>query len=320
MKEVAIKVKTVGTPVAESLRYRLISDEMVNLTRTKAFEILEYDTFTAERPVREYWVQMLYNEWLAGRFVWHMAMVAHGVVMERGPDNTRIPHIYRLNGQHTCWMRVSIPKDKEPKSPCKVRQLIYECEDMDGLREIYAVIDRNAPRTNAHISKVLLADATARDGLPLSYLNNMIAGMKLWLWESKWERTFKGNPQEMSALIQGRYKDIFHIVSIFFQTKYNEWGHIRKAGIVAALLATFDKHGGEAAAFWDQVCSGLNFTSKTDPRYQLRRYCEDHQIGQGNQPVSAEDLYRVALNMFNKWRTGEEVASVHTTDSRPKVK
>ena len=116
-KEPAIKVKTVGVVHAESLKYRLISDELLSLTRAKAFEILEYDTFSAERPVQESHVQFLYNEWLAGRFLWHQAMVAHGIIMEPGPGGTRVPHVYRLNGQHTCWMRVNIPKDSEPVEP-----------------------------------------------------------------------------------------------------------------------------------------------------------------------------------------------------------
>ena len=39
---------------------------------------------SAERPVRENHVQFLYNEWLAGRFLWHQAMVAHGIVLQKG--------------------------------------------------------------------------------------------------------------------------------------------------------------------------------------------------------------------------------------------
>lgn len=318
-QEPAVKVKTVGTPVAESLRYRLISDEMINLTRSKAFEILEYDTFSGERPVREHHVQSLYNEWLAGRFLWHQAMVAFGVVLER-KENQNVPHIYRLNGQHTCWMRVNIPKDKEPKSPCKVRQLAYECQDMDGLREIYSVIDRNSPRTNSHITKVLLADASSCAGIPLSYFNHLISGMRLWLFEGQWDRKFKGNPQEMSALIQGKYKDLFHIVGIFFQTKYTEWPSIRRSGVVAALFATFQKAGGEAAEFWDKVCNGLGFETKTDPRYQLRIFCDQHTTNPalGNNAVSAEDLYRISINLWNKWRQGQPVNVVRTTETRGK--
>lgn len=318
-KEPSIKVKTVGVPQAESLKYRLVSDGMINLTRTKAFEILEYDSFSAERPVREGWVQYLYNEWLAGRFLWHQAMVSHGIVMEAAPDGTKKPHVYRLNGQHTCWMRVNIPKDKEP-SVCKVRQLVYECQDMDGLREIYAVIDRNAIRTNAHITKVLLADSAACAPIPMSYVNHLIAGMRLWLFEGAWDRKFKGNPQEMSAIIQNKYPDLFRIVGTFFAVKYTEWPHIRRSGIVAALFGTFHKTGGLAGEFWDKVCSGLQFESKEDPRYQLRMFCDNHgqAVAHGN-TVCAEDLYRVSINCFNKWRKNEPVSVCRTTETRMKI-
>lgn len=320
-KEPAIKVKTVGVPKSESLKYRLISDTMVNLTRNKAFEILEYDAFSAERPVREHWVQALYNEWLGGRFLWHQAMIAYGIIYENAPDGTRKPHCYRLNGQHTCWMRVNIPKEKEPKSPCKVRELVYECEDMDGLREIYSVIDRSARRTDAHITRVLMADASPCSSLPLSYLNKMIAGMRLWLWEGQWDRKFKGNPQEMSAIIQTQYPELFRIVGQFFSVKYTEWPPIRRAGIIAALFATFHKGGGLAGDFWDKVCSGLGFESKTDPRYQLRLFCQNHTSNPssgGKSTVGAEDTYRIAINCYNKWRNEEPVAVVRTTDTRTK--
>lgn len=317
-KEPAIKVKTMGTPQAESIKYRLVSDSMINLTRSRAFEILEYDSFSAERPVREPWVQYLYNEWLAGRFLWHQAMIAHGILMEKGEDGTIKPHCYRLNGQHTCWMRVNIPKEKDP-SVCKVRQLIYECANMDGLREIYSVIDRNASRTNAHITKVLLADSSPCSAVPLSYLNHLIAGMRLWLFEGQWDRKFKGNPQEMSAIIQAKYPDLFRIVAQFFQIKYTEWPSIRRSGMVAALFATFHKTGGLAADFWDKVCSGLQFESKTDPRYQLRLFCDNHTQGMSaKNNIGSEDLYRVAINCFNKWRENQPVTVCRTTETRVK--
>jgi hypothetical protein len=314
-KEPAIKVKTVGTPMAESIKYRLTSDTMINLTRSKAFEVLEYDTFSGERPVREGHVQYLYNEWLAGRFLWHQAMIAHGIIMEsHGGQNN--PHLYRLNGQHTCWMRVNIPKEKEP-SVCKVRQLIYECQDLDGLREIYSVIDRNAPRTNAHITKVLLADDIYN--IPLSYLNNLVAGMRLWQWEGQWDRKFKGSPQEVAALIQDKRSDLFRIVGTYFQIKYTEWQPIRRSGVVAALFATFDKAGGLAPDFWDKTCSGIALESKTDPRYQLRQFLQDHHTSQnGKNNIGAEDTYRICINCWNKWRKKEDVVVVRTTEMRVK--
>lgn len=318
-KEVSIKVKTVGTPKAESLKYRLVSDQMINLTRNKAFEILEYDSFSGERPVREHHVQHLYDEWLAGRFLWHQAMVAHGIVLEKSSEGTMVPHVYRLNGQHTCWMRVNIPKEKDP-SVCKVRQLIYEVSDLEGLRDLYSVIDRNSPRTNAHITKVLLADTSATASIPMSYLNKLVAGVRLWLWESTWDRKFKGNPQEVAAIIQNQHPDLFRIVGTFFQVKYNEWPPLRRAGIVAALFATFHKAGGLAGDFWDKVCSGLQFESKTDPRYQLRIFCDlhGHNPGSGKNSISPEDMYRVAINLWNHWRNKESVQVARTTESRVK--
>jgi hypothetical protein len=319
-KEPTVKVKTVGVPVSDSIKYRLISDQMINLTKAKAFELLEMDTFSGDRPVRQAWVQHLYDEWLGGRFLWHQAMVAEGYIMEQDPvTGARRPHLYRLNGQHTCWMRVNIPTDKEPRTACKVRHLMYECINMDGLRELYAVIDRNASRTNAHITKVLLCDATPCSAVPMSYLNALIAGMKLWLWEGSTERNMKGSPQEMAALINGKYSELFRIVGQYFQIKYTEWPPIKRAGIIAALFATFEKVGGLAPDFWDKVCSGLGLDSKTDPRYQLRQFSSQHtQNRTVTGSLAAEDQYRICINMWNRWRKKESVNVVRTTDTRMK--
>lgn len=320
-KDSLIKVKTRGTPVAESLKYRLVSDEMVNLTRKLAFELLELDAFSAERPVRENWVQFLYDEWRGGRFLWHQAMISFGIVNQKNEDGTVVPHPYRLNGQHTCWMRVSIPKELEPRGACKVRRLIYECVDMDGLREIYSVIDRNAPRTNAHVAKVLLIDSYPCSAMPLSYLNALLSGLKLWLWESYDERRLRGSPHEMAAIVQVKYPDLFHIVSQYFHLKYGEWLPVRRSGIIAALFATFHKSGGLATEFWDKVSSGLGLDSKTDPRYQLRQFCNSHGTAYtSHHAINAEDTYRVAINLWNKWRESEPVQAVRLLESRVKIR
>ena len=317
-KDVTIKVKTGGHPAAESLKYKLASDQMINLTRPRAFEILECATFSAERPVREDHVQHLFNEWLAGRFLWHQAVIALGVINEMGANGERFPKCYRLNGQHTCWMRVNIPKEKEP-AVAKVRQLVYEVSDMDGLRELYSVIDRNAPRTNAHITNVLLADASDGCGIPMSYVSLLTAGFKTWSWEHHWDRKIQGTPQEVAALLQGKHRDLFRTVGQYFQQRYSDWKPVRRSAIVAAMFATFDKCPSAAPDFWGMVCSGLNFTSTNDPRYQLRVFCEEHpQSNRSSVNISSEELYRVAINLWNKWRKGDEVAVVRSTETRVK--
>jgi len=95
---------------------------------------------------------------------------------------------------------------------------------------------------------------------------------------------------------------------------------MKRAGVVAALFATFDKLGGKAAEFWDPVANGLGISEKTDPRYMLREYLNTHGQSKGARAVAsttmfvgAEDTYRICISAWNKWRTGEKQSRTYQT-------
>jgi hypothetical protein len=301
--------------VAESLKARLLKDEPINLTKTKAYQILEYETFSGERAVRENHVQMLFDEFRSGRFLWHNASVASAVLWQKNGSAAPTQRVFRINGQHTCWMRVSIPDDIDPPR-AMVRELIYEVADMDQLRMLYSVFDRGAPRTNSHIGKVLLLDITTAAGIQPSYTPYLITGFKLWQWEKRQDQTVKGHPAEVAALLGDKFNDLFRIVGAFLQNHYSEWGPIRRASCVAALFTTFNKDPIRAQEWWSQVCSGVGFEQKTAPGLMLRNYMEAHNV---KERELAEEQFRVIINTWNKWRRGELVSICRSTEERTKV-
>lgn len=305
--------------IAEELKVKIASDKKINFSKQKAFEYLELDTFQGERQVNEHHVQFLYNAWVAGRFMWD-----HVILALCECEGKR----YRINGQHCCWMRVNLPDDffiKKGEEP-RVREVIYSAVDQGQMRTLYSTFDQNKTRSPAHVFRALMSGTKQAEDLWPSVLNTLSAGIKHWLFE--WKDRWMINANDVSALVENKHSEIFRIVGLYIQSHFSKnavW--LRRAGVVAALFATFDKGGAKAAEFWDPVITGLGLTDKTDPRYALREFVTTH--GQGishinkriaSKLTNAEDTYRICILAWNKWRKGDKQRmGLRTTDTRVKV-
>lgn len=304
--KVPVKHRTAG--FADPLKYTIVNDTMVTLSKKMAFEFLELHTFQGERAVREGHVQFLFDEYTAGRFLWHHVLIASAIM--NGVE-------YRINGQHTCWMRVNIP-DKEEPVPAKCRVIQYKVDTSDQLRTLYSAFDRNAPRTVGHISKVMLIDTKAGKELTASIISKMVAGFRIYFAED-WH-TANANPSELTAIISNNYTELFNLVGHFVMQHYEDHAFVRRAAIVAAMLATFEKAVKPSIDFWGPVCDGIGLEAKTDARYQLRQYLmtHGHSIMAGTLKISQEEAYRACINTWNRWRKGDPVSVVRSTDERIK--
>ncbi len=297
--------------IAEQLKIKVVSDKTINFSREKAFKYLEMDTFQGERSVNERHVQFLYNAWAGGRFMWPHVILATCQLNGRQ---------YRINGQHTCWMRVNIENGffvKLGEEP-QVREVVYEVQDEEQLRILYSTFDQNKTRTPAHVFRALMAGTPQAQDLWPSSLNKLNAGLKMWLFEKDRHMV---NSNDVATLVKEKHENLFRIVGLFLQSHDTDANFMKRAGVVAALFATFDKAGGKAPEFWDPVANGLGINDKTDPRYVLRDYLQTH--GQGTATaravrtslgfVGAEDTYRICIHAWNKWRKGEKASRTYQT-------
>jgi len=93
---------------------------------------------------------------------------------------------------------------------------------------------------------------------------------------------------------------------------------VRRAAVAGAMLATFQKAVKASDDFWGPVCDGVGLEKKNDPRWQLRNFLLTHNQSnvRTGDLVTAEDTYRICVNLWNHWRKGEEVSTVRTTDQR----
>jgi hypothetical protein len=298
----------VDITASDPLRHIVLSDKTVQLTPTEAFAYLDMPAFRGERDVLDSHVQFLLDEAKRGRFIWEHVIIATARIKGE-------PTVYRINGQHTCWMRTYLP----PSTTAKIRRIDYEVPDQENMRRLYGVFDRNKSRTPGHIVKALLAGTETMDGVWDSSIRSLAAGMKQWLVEKKEDQKRFG-PNELAAEIDQR-PALFQKVGHFVQKNIKQM-HLRKAAVYAAMFATFDKQPARADEFWQPVADGLNLDCNTDPRYKLREFlltARTDRANFGRDSVTTEDVYRICINAWNKWRKGEKaMAGLRTTDRRYK--
>ncbi len=303
--------------IAEQLTVKILSDKKINFSKAKAYEYLELDTFQGERQVNEHHVQFLYNAWVAGRFMWD-----HVIIALCECEGKR----YRINGQHCSWMRVNLPEDffiKKGEEP-RVREVVYGATDQSQMRTLYSTFDQNKTRTPSHVFRALMSGTKQAEDLWPSSLNMLSAGLKHWLFE--WKDRWMINANDIASLVADKHSQLFRIVGLYIQTHYAEQVFLRRAGVVAALFATFDKAGGKAPEFWDSVITGLGLTDKADPRHVLHEYLTTHSQSKVNYTsvklrtlTNAEDTYRICILAWNKHRKGEkQKMGFRTTETRIK--
>lgn len=305
-----VPVKARENTFCEPLEYHIAKDVQIDLDKSYAFDFLELKTFNGERAVREGHVQYLLDQLCSGRFVWHHVMLASAIL-----DGQE----YRINGQHTCWMRVNVPDKLEPISS-HVRRITYHVDSEENLKALYSAFDRAAARTATHLGTVQLLDTEATREIPKSLIGKLVQGFKVFFSEEY--RTSGIRIDETTALIQKNYAQLFNIVGRYFQIHYNDCHWIKRAAILGAMMATFEKNVKASDEFWGPVFCGIGLEKRMDPRWQLRRFCEGHAhtIVRGQNKISQEDLFRVCLNAWNHWRNGTEITKLYLIDARPKLK
>lgn len=308
-KETRPTIKTDVDRVKETrLNCELVSDERINLTHEEAEATLSLKTFTAERPVDDRHVQELYDEMAGGRF---------------RPEHVNLAlcelegETYRVNGQHTCWARLFMPKNYT----CLVRKLVYRVKTREDLKKLYGVFDPSyASRSKNHLIKVMLVETAAAGDLSMSIVGYLATGFKFWKWGGDSRESFrrKGH-NEVAAAIQ-QTPELFQRVGDFYAL-FQRTPHIKqRQGVIGAMFECFDRRPTIAEDFWKPVCDGLGLSDPSDPRYVLMKWLQERTVdgrgSKGHKVTSAEEMYRVCVNVWNRWRAGEKITSVRSTSRR----
>lgn len=309
---IKVNVKQKVNSFSPPLKYKILADEEIRFTKAKAYEFLELRTFEGERPVRERHVQFLFDEYAAGRFLWQNVLLA-SAKLPNGDE-------YRINGQHTCWMRVHVQEKDEPLNAV-VRAMSYSVNDEHQLRQLYSAFDRGAPRTVGHVGKVLLMGTKVVDGIPSSLINQVLAGFKIHFSSDAAKRNAT-SIEDWCSIIENNHATNFNVVGRYTAQHERDVRWVKRASVIAAMLSTFEKNVEASDNFWAPVLNGLGLDKKNDPRYQLRKYLQEHgnTTHGGMIPTSSEEMYSVCIQMWNHFRDGTSITVVKPPIERPRVK
>ena len=291
----------------------LLSDKQMNLTVAEAERIVDMKTFKLERPISEAHVQELYDEMANGRFLAEHVRIA---TAKLGNE------VYRINGQHTCLARAFMPANYQ----CFVRLLEYEVPNEDELRKLYSTFDpAYSARSSTHLIKVLLGDTEATAGINVSVISHIASSYRFWQFPDIEQRKRQGH-NELATLIEAN-SHAFKTVGEFNQAHRDNEMFVKRHSVIAAMFECHDRRPSIWQDFWKPVCDGLGLTEKTDPRYALRRWLQEHGLAvRGNgakdraKQSTPEETYRICISACNKWRDGEGVQTLRSSGKRVRAK
>lgn len=279
------------------ISHEKVSDTIIDFTKEKAYWFLELTTFRGERPVMDNHVQHLYDEMRKGRF-----MADHVIMGSAVLDGLE----YRINGQHTSWARLEMPANW----PCKLRWIKYKVKDMNDLTGLYGLFDVHKGRTKGHLTLVDIIGGGVNDLGPNSVVKRLLPAFQLWQWED-YEARLRKSPRDIGVLVRGEYAGLFKIVTEAAASYQRSARHLWRSPTHAAMFATYDKVLTKAPEFWDAVATGLGMTDNHDPRYVLRETLLNtgltNKSGKYSRVVNTEELYRICILAWNKWRKSEVV-------------
>jgi hypothetical protein len=306
-------IEAAGTPI-ESVDSFKLKDYTTRLTIDRAVEYVQLPVFRGEREPGDEWAQYLLGEMVRGSFNWDLVILARCKL--NGVE-------YKVNGQHTCWARLDVKLTNDPL----VREIVYSVDTDEQLRRIYRTFDRVKIRSDPQLMQIELMGQDLDPEITKTWATLAASGLRLWKYENK-ESYRRARPEQISALVASpEIKPIFTVVCLFGQQHSGAAASaiIKRQAVVAAMLVTFTKDPAAAATFWADIADGTNLV-KGDPRWLLYNYLVRSKLymrsgvahaSSEHQVVNTEDMYRVCLNMWNKWRAGEQITVVRAPAQRP---
>ena len=276
-----------------------------------AAKFIEMPTFIGERPLRDRHVAFLYREAKAGRFLPAIANLASCICTYDGVER-------RLNGQHTSWMRTFMPK----RWCIPITVLRYSVDREEDYRSLYASFDRIATRSNRNIVDAKCKGTDKFKDVPSGLLFSLASGLRIWTINSKIDR----RPiDEVVDLLETTYYGLTLHVSSFLGTITAATApHMhRRAPVVGAMYATFNKSQSEANRFWSMVRDGGGGAGH--PTQMLMKWLMKTAINSGKdtrkrQSASREEMYSSCLTAWNAFRRGQTMKLMRICEKRPRVR
>lgn len=283
--------------------FTLVKSETLAITSALAIEVATMPGSDTERVLDEKRVDYLRGQTMAGLatpFSWAFAI---------RPDGT----IVRINGQHSSHMLSKLNGDM-PEGLTAVLTT-YKVEDRNGEVALFRQFDsRRSSRTVADVAGAFQGVIPELRDVPRAAAKKAIEGIS---WHVK---HIVGAPVAKGDDIY----DLFHRPEY---TEYLIWiGHmlsdktneLKKAPVLAAIFATYDRDPEEAKTWWYQVARGGEEYADKAPSTVLDKWLQEERKPQPRRRAALSDgnLYQGCVFAWNAHRDGKEIIEKINYDTK----
>ena len=283
--------------------FTLIKSETLAMTSKLAIEMATMTGSDTERVLDEKRIDYLRGQVMAG-----LAVPFNWVIAER-PDGTRV----RMNGNHSSNMLSKLDGDM----PAGLTAVLstYKVENRDGEVALFRQFDpRRSARTIADIAGAFQGVIPELRAVPRDSAKRAIEGIA---WHLKY---VVGMPVAKGDDVY----DLFHRPE---HTDYLVWiGHmlsdktpeLKKASVLAAVFATYDRDPEEAKNWWHEVArGGENYADKA-PSTVLDKWLQDERKPQPRRRNTLSDgnIYQGCVFAWNAHRDGKETIEKINYDTK----
>lgn len=311
--------QTISQKMSKNIVFDVIHDKKINFDHAMAHKLIDMPAFVGERPLRDQHVDYLVQCAKNGTFLQNEASVSTCECAWDGIER-------RLNGHHTSWMRIYMPPDWK----CTIQWIRYKAATEDEFRKLYSSIDRGAPRTRSHIISARLVGTPEFTGISTQIIGQLQRAIRLWVYGGLTNDEFTYvTVDKLATLMQNKYLGLcLKVAGLLKLVKVNHsssMSFIRRAPVIAAMLASCEKHEKQATDFWMGVASGIDLPCATDPRYKLREFLQRFSVGAGRglatgkSIATAEEMYRCAIQAWNAHRDGAQIQVLRPATTRRPV-
>jgi len=300
------------------------SSSQIELDHDQAAKVLEIVEFTdADRRLRPNHVKHLHQTMIRGTFVPSWVTIIVCRCNEAYKDN-KAGTVYRMNGQHTSWARLEMPKNYR----CPVNFEKWTAKTVADMRQLYASIDRGAKRTKANVLQSYLGGSDQYGEFASDAVRVVAAGLETLLFDERARRR-ECDGDSLAYLMLTDHYDTCQKACEFYEShkKTQQHVHLWRAPVSAVMIESLSKAPVIAKRdFWEYVATGVGFDEKYDARLTYRNALMNCTINTGNRLVhtkrivSGEQMFRWGQTAWNAFREGRELRVMRAQSSRAKLR
>ena len=300
------------------------SSSQIEFDHDQAEKILEMVEFCeADRRLRPNHVKHLHQTMLRGTFVPYWVTIIVCRCNEKYKNN-KAGTMYRMNGQHTSWARLEMPKNYR----CPVNLEKWTAKTVADMRQLYASIDRGAIRTKANVLQSYLGGSDQYGNFARDAVRVVAAGLETLLFDERARRRECDGDSLAYLMLTDHFENCRRACEFYeSHKKTQQHVHLWRSPVSAVLIETMSKAPLIARRdLWEPVATGVGFGNEHDPRLTYRNALMNSTINTGNRLinnkriVSSEQMFRWGQAAWNAFRDGRELRVMRTQSSRAKLR